>query len=285
MAQRPRPPPVGEPVVALGARLSWSGLQRPGDPFPFPGRTRRAVISDRFGAPLLRQYAAWASRYRRFVANVSSARVVVDLAASRPTGVQCFVHWVARSAILGTEGGSVCVADGWPPDLWRALLDAAPPAQGRPVAEGLRELLDHERSAEDPLVSAWRELMRGRPVDAAPAELRSGWLPAPVPLDGSADSTAALMSWSPGGPRFDSLTEAVASLEGRRWGLDLSAQARYHAECRLGSLHGIEFGACDRLPDPEFEGTEVFRRVWAELAPVEQIALGDPLRGRLDRLG
>jgi hypothetical protein len=288
MDSQERPPHTLEPVVAHGARMSWAGILRPDDPLPPGLRSRRAILSSETRAPVERFYGAWSPRYRRFVSNLGPIpRVVrpVGLQSPAEPGVECLIHWLDRVHVLGTGSGTLCRADGWPPELWEALTAALAQHPGRTIAGRLLSLALGPRGRETPLVSAWRAAVRGDGPDGLPSPLGPGWIPVPVRWAAREEDEAAILSWSPSPARFGSLTEALASTEGLRREPDLPSQARYYIECRLGRLHGVKFGPYDRLEDPEFERSPFVRGLAPALEALERQCLADPRRGRLDAFG
>jgi hypothetical protein len=278
---RDDPFPGLEAIVAHGARMSWTGLERPGDEFPAARRCRRAVLRSESGPALRRGFGTWSGRYRRYTTQLSSPSVSVwplEPDARAREGVQTLLHWVPRRSFEHTGPGSVCAGDGWPVALWERFL--ADPGRDRalPLATALRRFLDSDASAEHPVVAAWRAAVSGHRGGNG-----RGLVPVPARLVLPEAESDCLLSWSPGAPVLASLTEALTGSAAPEGDPDLAAQARYYLECTLGRFHGVEFGPADSVPDAEFERSEAYRGLAVDLEPLERRRIAE--RGRLDRLG
>jgi len=279
-----------EPIVAHGARMSWAGLLRPGDPFPPALCSRLGTLTAESGPPLRRFFGSWSERYRRFTSNLSSAKMRVQTVepGQRPDGgVQCVVHWVDSRAMRGLGRGSVCAGDGWPAELWRAFnsqIENLPPGS---LAERLSSFRDSRLEERNPIVSGWRDAIREgrlRP-SAEPLAHRGGLIPVPATLVTEAGPTACIVSWDPRGQEFRSLSSAIKSPRAQSGPLDLESQARYYLECTLATLHGVRFGPYDAIEDEGFAHSRDVLRLENSLKGLEQERIADPKFGLLDRLG
>jgi hypothetical protein len=282
------PGPVNEPIVAFGARMCWSGLYRPGDPFVPPVRTRLVRLTSGAGEPVRRAYGAWSERHRVFTLNLSHPAVRVEprsRAEEGATGIDALVHWVPSRALSDEGAGSVCHADGWPADLWAEILRATQDRSAKPVAERLRWLAETAHPTEAPIVTQWRELLAERPGSTEPGSPLHGfrgWLPVPVPLEIGETPSTAILSWSPVAAKYRTLSEALETLSGSVRMAGLVGQLRYHAECSLAELHGVRFRAADAIADRKFEGRPEYRAVFDSLHAEELAWVEDPDHGQLD---
>ena len=114
-----------------------------------------------------------------------------------------------------------------------------------------------------------------------------GWLPVPAKLTSDEEeSGACILSWSPGGTFYRSLSEALGSPEAARKKPDLANQARYYVECMLGRLHGVSFAnQNDLLEDRVYAKRPEVREIRTSLTRLERERIADPALGLLDRFG
>jgi hypothetical protein len=274
-----------EAIVAHGARMSWMGLLRPGDPFPLARRCRRAVLRAEGEEPLRRGFGTWSKRYRRYTTQLSSPLVSVtpiEPGQSAPDGVQVLLHWVSRAAFEGTGAGTVCAGDGWPASLWERFLADPERDPSLPLATALRRFRVGSATSDAPVVVAWRAAL-SNDRSALAAEVGTSLVPVPARLvlpDGDSD---CILSWCPGAPLFPSLRTALDAPAPGATVPDLAAQARYYLECTLAAQHGVEFGPSDCVRDAEFERSSAYRALAPDLVEAEWRSIAD--RGRLDALG
>jgi hypothetical protein len=281
---------TGEPIVAHGARMSWTGLLRPADPFPPAVSSRLGVLTAESGPPLRRFFGSWSVRYRRFTSNLSSAKIRVQTAEPgwRPEGgIQCVVHWVDSHAIRSAGPGSVCTGDDWPPELWKAFLSEIDSLPRGSLAEKLSSFRDSHLQENTPIVAEWRNLLReGRlQPSTEPLGLSDGWIPVPASLRTPSGSTACIVSWDPRGREFDSLSNAIKAPEAQHDPLDRASQARYYLECTLARLHGVRFGPHDAIEDEGFAHSPEVLSLEDSLKGFEQQCIASPKFGLLDRFG
>lgn len=271
------------PIVAHGARMSWTGILRPGDQFPLPRRSRLAALSAASGSSLRRRFGSWSERYRRFTTNLSSAQLDVRIVRpeeSDPDGILGLVHWLEPTRFAHSGPGSVPAADGWSPRFWDSFLSILDRWPTGNVAEKLWKLLERPLEDEPPPVTEWRSLVRR---DPAPAEGHAGggWIPIPATLHSDRGTTRCLVSWDPRASSYGSLSEALSSDEGRRRGADPESQARYYLECRLGTLHGVRFGALDAIEDLAYARSSSVEAIQHVVEKLERERLTDPNFGSL----
>ncbi len=277
-----------EPIVAYGARMSWTGLLRPGDRFPRSRTARWATLHSEAGPSLERYFGAWSSSHRRFTLNLSSPRVIVRVGRgqrARDPGLECIVHWIAREDLLRTGPGGACHGDGWPVDLWERFVARRDRLPGTSVGEQLRAYSESDMDADLRVVAEWRRMTGPGAVARAPASGRSGWLPVPARMDSPSGAGSCIVSWSPSPARFASIRDALDSAAREGEIPDAMDQARYYLECRLARFHGVRFGPGDRVVDRAYERRAIVRALAATLLPAERAHIEDPGRGRLDRLG
>jgi len=279
-----------EPVVAHGARMSWAGLLRSGDPFCPSARSRRATLTEEAGVPLRRFYGTWSARYRRFCTNLSSPKVVVrpvepDHVPGR--GIQCILHWVCREDLLRTDSGGVCRGDGWPLRLWECFTDRLGELPAGSVGEMLEAYRVSVLDRDVPIVEEWRDAILGTAPRKPPSEsqLGEGWIPVPARVESPSGPAACIFSWSPSTFAYRSLQEAIGSPEAKARHLDLTSQAVYYLECQLAKLHGVTFGPGDTVEDRWFEHSSPFGSLVDRYQAEERLRIADPSKGRLDRFG
>ena len=275
-----------EPIVAHGSRMSWAGILRPRDEFSPSYRSRLAVLTADSGPRLRRYYGAWSGTYRRYTTNVSSPQLHVRALepGERPgEGIQCILHWVRRNDMIRIGGGSVSHGDGWPEEVWKIFtseLDKLPPGS---VCEKLRSFADSRMREDEPAVVEWRALLHGEPVGGRVSTVGRGWIPVPIRLDSAKGTSACVVSWSPRGPSFRSLHEALESHDPVLGGPNLTNQAKYYLECMLAKLHGVTFGPDDAIEDAQFEKSSAFVDLVESYATKERELISNPEFGRLDR--
>lgn len=270
--------------------MSWAGILRPGDEFCRVVRSRRAVLDTDRGPNLRRFYGTWSTRYHRFTTNLSSAQVVVrpvEPGQRAGDGIQCILHWVALEDIVRTGGGSVCQADGWPVDLWRAFTSQLHRLRGGSVGEKLLAYLHSDSDGDVPIVAEWRRLLSVQsPVwGSGSTVIGRGWIPVPAKLELPSQTSACIFSWSPSSFRFDSLKDALESEYARRASVDITNQAKYYLECILAKLHQVAFGANDALEDKAFERIPAFLELVNSFTDREVRRIASSALGPLDRFG
>jgi hypothetical protein len=280
-----------EAIVAHGARMSWAGILRPGDEFPRAKISRLAVMTSTSGSPLTRRFGSWSARYGRFTSNLSSPAIRVEVGEtgrSPSRGIQCFVHWVDREAMLGTGPGTVCSGDGWPVELWSAFVAAADRLPRGSVADQLASYaFDGEWDDRIPAVRDWRASLRsGAPKESpSKAVTFASWIPVPAELISESGMSHCTVSWSPSTLRFASLDEAVSSKLALKLGLNLQGQTAYYLECVMATLHGVQFGSDDLIVSEAFEDRPEVKALRGSYLRLERTRIADPRLGRLDRFG
>jgi hypothetical protein len=274
-----------EPMVAHGSRMSWAGILRPGDEFPRAAKSQLAVMTSKSGAELRRYFGQWSVKYRRFTTNLSTSRIRVRALASGEKlgrGIQCILHWVARKDMVSSGRGSVCYGDGWPRGLWEAFASELDRLPAGTVAERLHHFLDSDSQQENEWVSLWRKRVKvGSLVRSGKqTDLDSYWLPVPATLEvvggATATTTHCVVSWSPGAPFYESLSEALSSGEAKVRNPDYHTQAKYYLECVLGKLHGVRLDSPgDYVEDAEYAARPEVKELLASFTRLEQERIQD----------
>lgn len=276
-----------EPIVAHGARMSWTGILRPGDQFPRVVSSRLGVIVSESGPALGRHFGSWSERYRRFTSTLSSPRIEVRVLepGEKPYGgIACVVHWVSREDLYRTGEGSVCGGDGWPVHLWETFVEEIPELPERTIAEKLSRFLDSREGEDEPEVSEWRRAVNARRRVEPGSPSGRGWLPVPAKLVAKGGSSSCIFSWSPVSNLYSSLSEALGSPEAKLRRPDPASQARYYAECVLAKLHGVSFeDPGDFLEDDGYASRSTVREVLQRLSGLETERVADRSLGPLSR--